>query len=90
MTDDRTYERQWHLDKKVPLANITALAVQTCVIVWWAATMSVRVDQLEQKMAAAAPQAERVIRLDAKVDEMIGRIAEVKGLVSSPREAPRR
>lgn len=87
---DRQYDREWHLDKKVPLAQITALAVQTCVIVWWAATMSARVDQLEQKAASSAPQAERVIRLDAKVDELIGRIAEIKGLVSSPRDTVRR
>jgi hypothetical protein len=34
----------WHLDKKVPIAIITAIAVQTFGIVWWAATLSARVD----------------------------------------------
>jgi hypothetical protein len=34
----------WHLDKRVPIAIITAIAVQTFGIVWWAATLSARVD----------------------------------------------
>jgi hypothetical protein len=79
------YEREWHLDKKVPIALILTLAFQTAAIVWWAASISARVDTLEQRTIAAAPQAERIVRLETKLDGVIDKIAEIKGLVSARR-----
>lgn len=92
MTDrsDHDYEREWHLDKKVPVALIVTLSLQTAAIVWWAASISARVDVLEQRSLAAAPQAERIIRLEAKLDNVVDKIAEIKGLVSAPKELPSR
>ncbi|MBX9596137.1 MAG: hypothetical protein K2X46_17360 [Roseomonas sp.] len=40
--DDR---EPWHLDKRVPIALILAVAVQTAGMVWWAGQLSARVDQ---------------------------------------------
>jgi len=87
---ERQYDREWHLDKKVPLALIVTLSLQTVAIVWWAASISARVDVLEQRVVAAAPQAERIIRLEAKLDNVVDKIAEIKGLVSAPKEPSRR
>lgn len=78
---DETQDRQWHLDKKVPLALIVTIIAQTMAIVWWAATASSRLDQLERQVNTAAPQAERIIRLETKMDGIAEAISELKGLI---------
>ena len=40
----------WHLDKKVPLALILSLSVQTAAMIWWAATLSARVDDHDRRI----------------------------------------
>lgn len=68
----------WHLDKRVPLALILSLAVQTGVMVWWAATLSARVDDHDRRIdrveAAGKTQAdesrkmaEALVRLDERM-----------------------
>ena len=39
-------EQAWHLDKKVPLAMIFAIAMQTALGVWWAAGLAASVTQI--------------------------------------------
>jgi hypothetical protein len=41
MTEQR---ESWHFDKRVPIALIVAIVVQTVGIVWWAATINSAVD----------------------------------------------
>jgi hypothetical protein len=38
----------WHLDKRVPLAIIMTIFIQTAGIVWWAANLENRVVTLEK------------------------------------------
>jgi hypothetical protein len=68
----------WHLDKRVPLALILSLAVQTAAVVWWAAALSARVDDHDRRIggieAAAKTQAdegrkmsEALVRLDERM-----------------------
>jgi len=77
--DDTT---QWHLDKKVPLALIITIIAQTVIAAWAASNMWTRVGELEHKVEVAAPQAERIIRLETKVDGITGSLAEIKTLVT--------
>jgi hypothetical protein len=74
-------DRKWHLDRKVPIALILALAIQTSAVSWWAATLSARVDLLERQAVAIGPQAERIIRLETKVDGITGGLSEIKALI---------
>lgn len=37
----------WHADKRVPIALILTILIQSVSIVWWAATTESRVDVLE-------------------------------------------
>lgn len=71
----------WHLDKKVPLALIVTIVVQTCAIVWWASQASARLDQLERRVEASAPQAERIIRVETKIEAMFESLSEIKNLI---------
>jgi hypothetical protein len=79
MTDD---DYKWHLDKKVPVALIVTIAFQTTAIVWWAASVSQRVDALERNAMAAIPRLESVIRLETKVDFVSATLQELKALIN--------
>ena len=74
-------EGQWHLDKKVPLALIITIVAQTIAISWGASNLWTRVSELERQVQIAAPQFERVIRLEAKVDAMNASLAEIKTMI---------
>ena len=75
-------DRQWHLDKKVPLALIMTIIGQTVVAAWGASNLWTRVGELERQMQIAAPQFERVIRLETKVDGITGSLSEIKALIN--------
>ncbi len=75
-------DRQWHLDKKVPLALIMTIIGQTVVAAWGASNLWTRVGQLERQMQIAAPQFERIIRLETKVDGITGSLSEIKALIN--------
>jgi hypothetical protein len=75
-------DRQWHLDKKVPLALIMTIIGQTVVAAWGASNLWTRVGELERQMQIAAPQFERIIRLEAKVDGITGSLSEIKALIN--------
>jgi len=75
-------DRQWHLDKKVPLALIMTIIGQTVVAAWGASNLWTRVGELERQMQIAAPQFERIIRLETKVDGISGSLSEIKALMT--------
>jgi len=45
--------RQWHLDKRVPIALIFAIMMQSAAAVWWASGISERMSQIERRQEAA-------------------------------------
>jgi hypothetical protein len=75
-------DRQWHLDKKVPLALIMTIIGQTVVAAWGASNLWTRVGELERQMQIVAPQFERIIRLETKVDGITGSLSEIKTLIN--------
>jgi hypothetical protein len=85
MTDAE--DRQWHLDKRVPLALIMTIIGQTVVAAWGASNLWTRVGELERQMQIAAPQFERIIRLETKVDGITGSLSEIKALINRRSEA---
>jgi len=60
-------EARWHLDKRVPIALILTIFIQTVGIVWWAATVTSRVDRLEEKANIAQELNNRVIRMEEQL-----------------------
>jgi hypothetical protein len=88
VTMDRQYEREWHLDKKVPIALIGTLLAQTIAIVWWAANLSTRVDALERQYLANVPRMESVIRLETKVDGLTSGLQELKAMLRGREARP--
>lgn len=77
-------DTSWHLDKRIPIALIVLILLQSGTAVWFASAISSRVDQLERAQVASAPQTERLIRVETKVDAMHDDINEIKHLIRPP------
>jgi len=74
MTDATPTE--WHLDKRVPISFIAALAMQTAGIVWWASHLSARVDQAHEAIGTLrASEAARSVE-DRRISEALARLDE--------------
>lgn len=87
-TDDKnTSERQWHLDKKVPIALIFSIFVQSGVFIWWASGLNERVNGLERASAvttiAAPVQADRLTRVESKMESVQRDVTEIKADIKS-------
>jgi hypothetical protein len=84
---DRPEASRWHVDKRVPLALIITILAQTMAVIWGASNLWTRVSELERQMQVAAPNFERLIRLETKVDTIGGSVAEIRTMMS--RREPR-
>ena len=73
--------QSWHLDKRVPITLILALLAQTAGMVWWAATLSSRVDTNARDIRSAQTEMQ-IIRAAAQTQAVqLGRIEEqISGL----------
>jgi Tfp pilus assembly protein PilO len=71
-------DRSWHLDRKVPIALIVAIAVQTASAFWWAASVSARVEYLENQVKSSSPYVEKVIRLESQLEAIKEGVTEIK------------
>lgn len=86
---DPNGNKYWHVGREIPVALIItivgAFVSQTVAAVWWVAITSTRLDHLERKMEFAAPQAERIIRLEEKIGVVQQGINDLKMLLGKSR-----
>lgn len=68
----------WHLDKRVPIALIVTLFLQTASIVWWASSLSERVTALESWRTDNRLTSERLVRLETILDRIDKRLADME------------
>lgn len=66
MTDLQT-DHRWHLDRRVPLALILAIVVQTAALGIWVGTIQTRVSQLEKIQDARSSQLERIVTVESRL-----------------------
>lgn len=86
MTDEekrQEYESHWHIDKKVPLAFILTIVMQTAAFIWFGARLDQRVETLERESAARLPQADRLTRVEVKLEGVQEGIVEIKRLIQA-------
>ena len=72
-------DSQWHLDKRVPIALILALVLQSTTAVWWAAGLTSRVDRNQKMLEDYQANKERVTRLEVYQESIL---RELQGLRS--------
>ena len=78
LDDNQNTDNQWHLDRRVPLAMILTIALQTFAAIWWASGLSSRVGYLESQYANLSPQAGQIIRLQTQLEGIDRNIVEIK------------
>ena len=76
--DQSTRDKQWHLDRRVPLALIAMIAAQTFAALWWASGLNTRVEFLERQYVSISPQAGQIIRLQTQLEGIDRNILEIK------------
>lgn len=83
-----TKKESWHLDRRVPLALIVVILVQTAGIVWWAATLQAkseaqegRIVRLEQQNAQSTLLGERLARLEERMDGLRENTSRIERLL---------
>lgn len=76
-------DKHWHLDKRVPLALIVTLVLQSGAFIWWAAKADSRLEYLERVTNTSAPQVERIIRLESKMDTVVDAVNDLKTIIRS-------
>lgn len=68
----------WSIDRRIPLALLVALVVQTFGALMWAGRASERIDHIEQKAARVQDLAERAARLEVHVTQLQGTLARIE------------
>jgi hypothetical protein len=51
LTPTRSTEK-WHVGKEIPLAMIFGMMIQTSGVIWWAASLSAKLDYLTEQVAS--------------------------------------
>ena len=73
--------RHWHLDRRVPLALIVTIVMQTAGLVWWASSISERVNSLERTREATAPQSDRLTRVEVNLENVKQGVERIERLI---------
>lgn len=91
-TDDDN-EDGWHITRGVPIALIVTLVVmfvtQIVTAAWFAARLDGRVDALEKAQLTFSPQAERLTRVEEKLENVKTGIADIKIILQAREPKPR-
>jgi hypothetical protein len=76
----------WHVGKEIPIAMLFAIFLQTAGAIWWAATMSTKLDDLSYQVAALT--ADKYSQHDAVRDQALidEKIANLKQSIESIKE----
>ena len=74
-------QQGWQIDRKVPLALVFMLLLQTGSAFWWASALNARVSALEDRVTATAPQGDRLTRVEVKLESALDGIAEGKAIL---------
>lgn len=74
-------DAKWHLDRRVPLAMILAIIMQTGTFIWWASSLTERVNTLERERVATAPQGDRLTRVEVKVEGVQTSLDRIERLI---------
>lgn len=77
MTDNDQPVQRWSIDKHIPVALILSIVIQTAGIIWWASSITARVDALERSLADSRNLPERIARVEGfltSINDTLSRI----------------
>lgn len=79
MPDDEKQPKGWHLDFRVPIALIAAIAMQGGVAIWWASGQQAAMAENSRRIVALEAHNEQDRQVAALVSRDLG---EIKGQLS--------
>lgn len=68
---------RWRIDRHIPVAVILAIIMQTTAMVWWASSLTARVEALERNTTDNRALPERVSRIEgymSSINDTLSRI----------------
>jgi ferredoxin-NADP reductase len=78
-------DRYWHISRGIPVAPMLAMlgyvATQVAFGAWFASSMNTRVEAIERAQIQAAPQGERLTRVEEKLVAVQSGIMDIKSLL---------
>lgn len=80
--------RAFHLDRRIPLAFVGALALQTCATLVWAGGAAERIKSLETQLARVQELTERTARLEEQARGMQASLDRIEMKLDRVRLAP--
>ena len=70
---------RWRLDRQVGVAVLVAVALQAVAGLLWAGRAAARIDEIERRVSAQAPVAERLARLEAHAEAQGRQLGRIEG-----------
>lgn len=70
-------ENKWHLGKEFPITLVATLILQTFGAIWWASSLSAKVDTLQEKIADIASKQYTNLEAKGSSDLLALRISEL-------------
>jgi hypothetical protein len=78
----------WHLDKRIPIALIIALAGHAGATIWWGADITARLSQVERTQQGSVTHVERIIRLETRMEGIADRLVEIRNILQTREGRP--
>jgi len=77
-------DSHWKLKKEISLPMMAAFFIHTGTVIWFIATLNAEVQRVKEQTTAFLPQTEKIIKLEANMENIKDGLAEIKGLLRSP------
>lgn len=69
---------KWHLDRRIPIALILTIAIQTAGISYYFGAITTRLEQAEKIIEARTPISERVTRMEVQLTTIHRDVRDIK------------
>lgn len=90
-------EASWHFDRRIPVALLGSLAVQTALIIWWAAgvssfmtTTTIKEAELTKRVEAVEGASDdvdrRLVRFEVLLEGQTEQIRELRAILTEIRD----
>lgn len=85
-------EQHWHLDRKVPITIVIALAIQTLTFIYvgtaWKTEVEYRIISLEKANEERKSQEGRIIAMEQKLQYITEGVRRIENKIDTAKDAP--
>lgn len=78
----------WTLDKRVPIALISTVVIQTFLAGWFVSALVQRLEEAEKKIEAVTPYSHRLTVLETKLESVTDLLREIRSDLRRASQVP--